>query len=287
MDWGTEQFLMIDNCGTKRPEDGIAALPAREGTPNTAVDLRVVFALAVNNPPSLMPNLNQICLGINNLVLPNGESATPAINLVRVNKLIPLKTDQAEAFLGQRGQSVVKKGRGKISPAEKTALANHLRRAQDVASRIESSSRPSPNLDTVVNILMACSQRAAVAASRSLSKPPPLIVLRCAMPRNEDSANPPKYKTQTPTLLLPGDNYSECDAARLKSCTKSGEINWLQLACALLGVDPLSEALVQSAVMETSKSDRDKNLKLPAATAKAISDKKSAIREVLKGLANS
>jgi hypothetical protein len=304
-DW-TRDLLAIDDKGTTAREEAIGTYPptSSQKEPSPAhpplSDFSVAYLLPLNNQRSLTQEAGELCLGVQDLIFPGREVYSPTVNLVRVTRLSLLTTNQADALVSGRSGSVAPinaKGAGKSSNQD---IREHLTRAQATAAAISGKEARYLSSAFIVQELLSYSQRAVAVASRALNNPPALIVLRhqqlltgqsdgLATPKN-DQPHAPATPTQIasspviPKLLKAGEPQQTNDAARLKNWTVSGKVNWIQLTCALLGVDPLPEDIVAKAVMKTSEEDRNKNTPLPEEVAAAFNQKRSEISEILNSL---
>jgi hypothetical protein len=151
-----------------------------------------------------------------------------------------------------------------------------------------------------VSLILNHVQRRTLEVARDLPQSPTLVVLRpegsrvltqrearqhfgfeVKSSRVEISAGP---KTQT--IVRGSDPIREHDAVRIKQNSLSGLINSVQIACCLMGIEPIPAASIEGCIPETSKQDKLNHLTtVPEKLRTAISHRQQAIRDVLSAYA--
>lgn len=298
-DWRRVPFLMVDSAHTKRFEDAVAAKRFHHER-SWSADLKVIHPLPLDEFISLRRGVQQVCLGIHDYVDSRG-GRDPSVSLVVAENLTGMTDLQAEAFLKGRGRTVTGiAGQSVLEPSMRRKLQKHLRVVRATALDLSYWRDRELTPPHAVEIIAGHARSAAILASRYFDPCPTLVVLRPQGSRQvnidnlgvERSKGRLKSKVITvaagsavPTLLREGDSLNQHDVLRLKERGNSGAINMTQLSCALLGIAPIPDHLVQQGVRSDSQVDKWKNGgPLPAPLAAAINQRRHDIRDILKEL---
>jgi len=287
--WSDKLLLAIDPSRTKRLED--AFVTARADSED-AVALNTVVSLQIERSGLLQPGKPTICLGIQDLIAPDGCGLRPAVKLVVAGaKLVKLSDKDADKLLTDRHEEVKLPKLPEIQPE---MLRDCLGQARQTAGLLSQTEEPMP-ADKIVRALMQHSQQAVVRASRCFEKAPFLIVL-C---RRENSVVNPETARRArslksprkacccvdssevvPEILAPDEPHSH-QPFRIKNTSISGSINAVQITCALLGVEPLPQWIVKKALAPNSKLDRSEVGSMHGRVRKEIQKKRAEIWEFL------
>jgi len=301
-DWRHIPFLMVDSPQTKLLEDAVAARDNGGGR-NWSADLKVVHPLPLQGAVSLKEREPQVCLGIRDVVAASGERA-PSISLALTHNLTRITDRQADALLSNRERVITGMcGQNHPDPTLLQRIKSQLKIVRATALQISFWKDRPLTPEHMMAILATHAQTAAIDASRKLPNSPTLIVLRHQGSRSvtdrEWKQKGIPYATKSgssvvavgkavPTLLRGGENAAPLDSLRLKERGNSGAINITQIACALLGISPLSDDLVRQGLRPDSEADSWKRggpLSEPLSA--AIQERRSAIREALTNLSKS
>jgi len=148
-----------------------------------------------------------------------------------------------------------------------------------------------------VNLLLDHAQRRTLRIARDLPQAPTLVVLRsagsCVLTEREARqrlgfevkstsvtlAAGPKAQT----LVRISDPIREHDTLRIKQNSLSGLVNSVQIACCLMGIDPIPAASIEGCLPKNGAREKLNHLTtVPQKLRAAIEEKQGAIREVLK-----
>jgi hypothetical protein len=298
-DWRHIPFLMVDSPKTRLMEDAVAAR-GHYHEKQWSADLKVVHPLPLEGAVSLKEGEDQLCLGIRDCIGREERKGAPAISLVVARNLTRISDRQADAILEGRERSVA--GNGLEHPARIEHVKSQLKAVRATALQVSFWKDRPLTPEHVMAILATHVQTAAIQASRTLAASPALIVLRHQGSRpvtdKEWRAKGVPYATKrgistvgvgksVPTMLLGGEAPTPLDSLRLKERGNSGAINITQISCALLGISPLPDHLVNQGLRSDSETDTWKRGgPLPQELAAAIQERRNAIRELLTALTN-
>lgn len=298
-DWRHIPFIMVDSPQTRLMEDAVAAR-GHYYEKQWSADLKVVHPLPLEGAVSLKEGEDQLCLGIRDCIGREQRKGAPAISLVVARNLTRISDRQADAILEGRERSVA--GNGLENPARIEHVKSQLKAVRATALQVSFWKDRPLTPEHVMAILATHAQTVAIQASRNLSASPALIVLRHEGSRpvtdKEWRSRGVPYATKkgistvavgksVPTMLLGGEAPAPLDSLRLKERGNSGAINITQISCALLGISPLPDHLVNQGLRSDSETDTWKRGgPLPQELAAAIQERRHAIREVLTALTN-
>lgn len=298
-DWRHIPFLMVDSPQAKLLEDAVAARGTLRDKEWSA-DLKVVHPLPVDGPVSLKEREDQVCFGIRDHIGDKGERS-PSISLVLAHNLTRISDRQAHAILENRERSVSGIGGShSTDPSVIARVKSQLKAVRATALQISFWKDRPLTPEHMMAILSTHAQAATIVATRKLPSCPSLIVLRHQGARpvsdKEWKAKGVPFATKSgvsfvpvgkavPTMLRQGEQASPHDSLRLKERSVSGSINITQIACALLGISPIPEEILQQGLREDSESDTFKRGgPFPEALETVMRKKRNEIREVLKTL---
>lgn len=298
-DWRRIPFLMVDSAHTKRFEDAVAAKRFHHRR-SWSADLKVIHPLPLDEFVSLRRGVPQVCLGIRDYVDSRG-GRDPSVSLVIAENLTGMTDLQAEAFLNGRGRTVTGiAGHNVLEPSMRRRLQKQLRTVRATALDLSYWRDRELTPPHAVEILAGYARSAAILASRNFEPCPTLVVLRRQGSRDVgvDDLGVDRNKGQlksrfvtgasgsaVPTILREGDTLNQHDVLRIKERGNSGAINMTQITCALLGIAPIPDHLVQQGVRSDSQVDKWKNGgPLPAPLSAAINQRRHDIRDVLTDL---
>ena len=299
-DWRHIPFIMVDSPQTRLMEDAVAAR-GQYHEKQWSADLKLVHPLPLEGAVSLKEGENQLCLGIHDHIGREAKKGASAISLVVARNLTRVSDRQADAILQGRERSVTGIGvSGNQDPVQIDKVKSQLKAVRATALQVSFWKDRPLTPEHVMAILATHAQTVAIQASRKLSACPSLIVLRHESSRpvtdKEWRAKGVPYATKqgistvavgksVPTMLLGGEAPTPLDSLRLKERGNSGAINITQISCALLGISPLPDHLVNQGLRSDSETDTWKRGgPLPQELAAAIQERRNAIREVLSTL---
>lgn len=298
-DWRRVPFLIIDSPQTRRSEDAVATREYRDGRDWTA-DLKVVHPLPLSTFVSLQEGEQQVCLGIRDKIDASG-SRRPLVSMVMVERLTKVTDRQAKALLNGQGQSVGKlAGTRAGGPESDRTITSQLKLIRATALQVSPWVNRDLTPEHCISLLTTHAQTTAIRASRELNACPTLIVLRPEGTRHftnvdaEKVGIPARVKggsvalacgKMVPTPLRSGEDSTPHDTLRLKERSNSGAINMTQLACVLLGIEPIPDSLVQEGLRPDSEQDTwSRGGPIPEGLATALAKRRAEIREVLHAL---
>lgn len=298
-DWRKVPFLIIDSAETRRFEDAVATRAYPEGR-HWTTDLKVVHPLPLTDSASLREGERQVCLGIRDKIDP-GRFRQPLVSLVIAESLTRVTERQARAVLNGQGQSIGKLGGKKdVEPLSGPAIESRLKLVRATALRVSPWVSRDLTPAHCVALLTTHAQGAAIRASRKMKDCPTLIVLRPEGLRNFTNLDAQKAGINAqvkggavelpagkmvPTPLRTSEEATDHDTLRLKERSNSGAINMTQLTCALLGIEPIPDALVEEGLRSDSERDTwSRGGPLPDSLATALAKRRAEIREVLRTL---
>jgi hypothetical protein len=298
-DWGSLKFFSVDSLHTVRHEDAIdiSALH-RGGSPDTwHLDLKVIHALPTEIKASLPPDKPSICLGFSDEIRGPRNLKSSLSLVVATNSCRLVDSEAASVRLPdpkQLGYRAVNSGDTPADVVEKLTL---LRLA---ALRVSFFKDRELRPEHAVNLILDHTQRRALRVARDLPQSPPLVVLRSAgfrelnqrearehfgfevkVPRVMISAGP---KTQT--IVRQSDSIRDDDGVRIKQNTLSGLVNSVQIACCLMGIEPIPVESIEGCLPEGGRQDKLNHLTtVPEKLRNAIEERQGRIREVLSAYA--
>ena len=299
VDWRHIPFLMVDSPQTKFLEDAVASRGAMKDKTWSA-DLKVIHPLPLDGLVSLKEREDQVCFGIRDVVAEPG-SRSPFISLALARNLTRVTDRQAHALLGGKERSVTGLGGEETpDPTLIDRVTSHLRAVRATALQISDWKDRPLNPEHAMAILSTHAQSTTIQATRGMRSCPTLIVLRHQGARpitdKEWKAKGVPYATKrgvsvvavgkaVPTILGEGEVADPFDSLRLKERAHSGAINITQIACSLLGISPIPEALVRQGLRSDSEYDSCKRGgPLSDSLVATIRERRGAIREVLRTL---
>jgi len=288
VDWRHIPFLMLDSSETTHREDAVAARRTVRDD-HWSADLKMIHPLPLRGVVSLQEQEFQVCLGIHDRVGHETHHA-PSVALVMAHNLTRVTDRQADALLNGRERSVTGIGGDKRNnPSHLKQIKAHLKAVRATALEISKFKDRPLTPQTTMALLSTHTQHAALEATTRLSSCPTLVILRYQgdAPVTEQECEPTDLRDATkyriPTLVRQGDPRSPLDGLRLKERATSGAINITQIACALLGIDPIPDHLLKQGLRPDAKVDRA-GLPMPSALTSAISVRRNAIRDALTSL---
>lgn len=296
LDWSTYNFFSIDSAHTIKVEDAIhISASDRDGSGDSwHLDLKVVHPLPLKDKPSLPDQEPSYCLGFSDQ-LPNSSKVRPSISIVLATNSRRLVYSEVASIPIPRAENP--QGLKQYSSFEHDLadVVEKLTLLRLAALRVSIFEDRELRPEYAVNLIMTHTQQRALEGVRDLPQSPALVVFRASGSRtiSQSEAHDLGFSIKAPyvevregvrlpRVVRPSEPVEKYDTMKMKQNCLSGLINSVQISCALLGIEPLPDKLVEGCGPKTIKQDKLVHMTTaPQKLRTAIEDRRGAIREVL------